>query len=295
VRLLAAVPLIGLTTSALAHGEVGTAPRGAEPSLVHGPTVHLDAKHRLTLLPGSQLYPRYLANPREPMMKALTVHVIHSDTPQTGSFLYEFTVGGNYGLVRLHSEREPERGLQLNAHAGVLNQFDPTESLDGIGWDGYFGLSATLRAFDELAAKLAYQHDSAHLDDEYIEKTGRRRINYTREEVVLGMMVDPSEHARVYTEVGYAFHLGNDELKPWRTESGLELRFHRLYAAVDLTFWEELNFRPTTTVQLGLLYERKGTGRRYGVFGQYEHGRSKLGEFYRDQTETIGCGWWLDF
>jgi len=295
VRLLVAVPIIGLTTSAVAYGEVDANAHRAEPSLVHGPTVDLGAKRQLTLLPGAELYPRYLADPRQPMMKAVAVHVLHGDTPQVGDFLYEFMVGGSYGLLRLHSEQEPEKGLQLSAHAGVLSQFDPTASLDGIGWDGYFGLSATLRAFDELAFKLAYQHDSSHIMDEYVEKTGRLRIDYTREEVVLGMMVDPSEHVRVYTEVGYAFHLGAEDAMPWRTESGVELRFRFLYAAVDLTFWEESGFRPTTTAQLGLLYERQGTGRRYGVFAQYERGRSKLGEFYKDQTETIGAGWWLDF
>jgi hypothetical protein len=283
------VVLAMLAKHALAHGEPAS-----EPSRVHGPSVPIDETQTLTFLPGSQLYPRYLADPRQPVMKALLVHVIETDTPGTRSPLYEFTLGGSYGIFRVHPEDEPEHGLQFGAHAGFIAQFDPKVRYDGIGWDGYYGVGLTHRAFDELATKLAYQHASAHISDEYVLKTGRKRVNYTREEVVLGIMVDPSRHARVYSEIAYAFHLGANELEPWRTELGLELRFRGLYAAVDITYWEEQSFRPTTTAQLGFLYERLGTGRRYGIFGQYERGRSKYGEFYRDRNQTIGGGYFVD-
>ena len=113
MRWLLGLSLVVLTTSALAHGEVGDEPCRTEASLVHGPTLPLGGDRELTLLPGSRLYPRYLADPRQPMMKAMAVHVIHSDTLETGDFLYEFTLGGSYGLARLHSAREPEHGLEL--------------------------------------------------------------------------------------------------------------------------------------------------------------------------------------
>jgi hypothetical protein len=228
------------------------------------------------------------------MMKAMAVHVLRTDTLEAGSPLFEFSLGGSYGLLRLHPEEEAEHGLQLGLHAGIVAAFDPGAGYDGIGWDGYYGLGATYRLADTLAAKLAYQHDSAHLGDEYVAKTGRARLGYKRDEVVLGVMVDPSRHVRVYTELGRAFHLGSPELAPWRAQSGIELRFRIFYAALDLSFSEELGFRPTATAQLGLLYERRGTGRRYGLFAQYEHGRSKYGEFFRDRSETLGGGWWVD-
>lgn len=245
-------------------------------------------------MPGTKLYPRYLADPRQPMMKAMAVHVLRTDTPQTGSPLFEFALGASYGLLRLHPEREPEHGLELGLHAGIITAFDPGAGYDGIGWDGYYGLGAAHRLSDTFAVKLAYQHDSAHLVDEYVAKTGRRRLGYTRDEVVLGVMIDPSKHVRVYTELGHAFHLGSSELAPFRTQAGIELRYRLLYLALDLAFWEELGFRPTATAQLGLMYERRGTGRRYGLFAQYERGRSKYGEFFRDRSETLGGGWWLD-
>jgi hypothetical protein len=278
----------------LDRGTSAAASGPSQRSHVHGPTVPLGDENELTFLPGSHLYPRYLADPRAPVMRGQIVRVMESDTPQAGSPLYEFALGSSYGLLRLHPGREPEHGVELGLHAGLVVQFDPGAAYDGIGWDGFYGLGATSRLSDEFAAKLAYQHQSGHIVDEYVLKTGRQRIGYTREEVVLGMMVDPSNHLRVYTELGYAFHLGADELAPFRTESGVEFRYHVSYAAVDLTFWEEENFRPTMTVQVGLVYERSGIGRRYGIFGQYERGRSKFGEFYQDRVETLSAGWWLD-
>jgi hypothetical protein len=228
------------------------------------------------------------------MMRGQILGVLESDTPEAGSPLYEFALGASYGLFRLHPARAPEHGVELALHAGLIVQFDPGAAYDGIGWDGFYGLAARSRWSDEFAVKLAYQHQSSHLVDEYVLKTGRKRIGYTREELVLGVMVDPSKHVRVYTEVAHAFHLGAEELAPWRSESGVELRYRFAYAAVDFTFWEEGNFRPTATVQWGLVYERPGIGRRYGIFGQYERGRSKFGEFYRDRTEALSAGWWLD-
>jgi hypothetical protein len=269
-------------------------PADGEPSLVHGPTVSVGQVRRLTFLPGSQLYPRYLADPRQPMFKALALHVISTETPETHNPIFEFSIGASYGLVRLHPADEPELGWQLGIHMGFLAQFDPRAAYDGIGWDGYYGLSLAQRPMEEVAVRLAVQHDSAHIIDEYVRKTGRQRLGYTREEIALGVMVDPSKHVRVYGEAAYATHLGSEELAPWRSQGGLELRYRGVYAAADLTIWQEQRFRPTTTLQIGLMVERKGTGRRYGIFGQYEHGRSKLGEFYRDQQQTIGGGWWLD-
>jgi hypothetical protein len=293
------VTIAGLAETGGGGMASGTA-TAAEPSgrserpRVHGPTVPLGGTYELTLLPGSHLYPRYLADPRQPMMRAQIVGVLENDTPQTGSPLYEFALGASYALLRLHPAGEPEHGVELGLHAGLIVQFDPGAAYDGIGWDGFYGLGTTSRMSDEFAVKLAYQHQSSHIVDEYLLKTGRRRIRYTREELVLGVMVDPSKHVRVYTELAYAFHLGAAELAPWRTESGVEFRYRFAYAAVDFTFWDEGNFRPTTTVQGGLIYERPGVGRRYGIFGQYERGRSKFGEFYQDRFEAFSAGWWLD-
>jgi hypothetical protein len=260
----------------------------------HGPTVAVGSDHRLQALPATDFYPRYLADPRQPTMKAFALSVLETDTPETDSPLLEFTLGGRIKLLRLHPTRHPERGLQLSVEGGFISRFDPRANLDQIGWDGYYAFNLAYRPFEGLAIKLAEQHDSAHISDEYIAKTGRKRITYTREELALGVMVRAVPPLRVYSELGYAVRLGNPELRRFRAQGGLELDLGFPYFAADATFWQELGWWPTITAQLGLKVELPALSRRYGVAAQYENGRSLLGEFYRDRNRTLGVGVWID-
>lgn len=204
-------------------------------------------------------------------------------------------MGGRVKLFTWHPVGHPELGVQLSIHMAFLGRFDPDNHYDAIGWDGYFGSMLAFRPVDWLGLKFAHQHDSAHVADEYIQRTGRRRIVYTREELALGAMADVLPFLRPYVEAGYAIHLGPaDGLKHWRLQSGLELDFGLPYAAVDANIWQEQRYRPTITAQLGIKVEQKDTGRRYGLAAQFENGRSVLGEFYRDQNRTVGAGFWFD-
>ncbi len=261
----------------------------------HGPTYPVTAGTRLQTFPGSSFYPRYLADPRQPMMKGLLLHVLKSETPAQSSMLMEFTMGGRAKLLRWHPAHDPELGAQLSIHSAFLGRFDPHNHYDAIGWDGYFGAMLAVRPVHGLGLKLAHQHDSAHVADEYIQRTGRRRITYTRDELALGVMYDALAPLRAYVEAGYALHLGTaDGLRRWRTQAGLELDWGLLYAAADACFWQEQRWRPTFTAQFGVKSQQAATGRRYGIALQFENGRSILGEFFRDQNRTVGSGFWFD-
>ncbi len=287
---------MGLTLGLVFLGSVARAtPASALPPKTTGPTLALGADYRLQTLPATNLYPRYLADPRQPTMKAFVLSVLESDTPATHSPLYEFTLGGRVKLLRLHRDGDPERGAQFHVEGGFISRFDPKANLDQIGWDGYYGFHFTFRPTKKLAVKLAEQHDSAHISDEYIAKTGRRRITYTREELALGVMVQAVKPLRVYSEVGYAIRLGNPSLlRRFRAQAGVELEVGHAYFAADSTFWQELDWLPTLTAELGLKYEIPALSRRYGVAIQYENGRSLLGEFYRDRNRTFGAGVFID-
>lgn len=249
----------------------------------------------LVLFPGDNLYPRYLADPRQPMMKGLVLHMLRSDTPEHGNPLMEFTMGGRVKLLRWHPAHDPDLGVELSLHMAFLGRFDPDNKYDLIGWDGYFGSMIAFRPIESLGLKVAHQHDSAHVGDEYMQRTGRRRITYTREEIAIGAMYDGVYPLRPYVEAGYAVHLGPaDGLRVWRTQAGLEIDLGLPYAAVDATFWQELRWRPTVTAQVGVKFDQPDSGRRYGLALQFESGRSVLGEFYEDQNRTIGGGFWFD-
>jgi hypothetical protein len=283
--------------STIAHAE--TTDTEAEPPLepskaTHGPTYPVGATLRLQTFPSTNFYPRYLADPRQSMMKAAVLHVLKSDTPDAGNPLLEFTMGGRVRLLQLHSGDNSDRGVQLSVEAAFIGRFDPDNHYDSIGWNGYYGARFSFKPTAWLALKLAEQHDSGHIGDEYMRRTGRKRLTYTREELAVGAIFSLPVPIRLYTEAGYAFHLGDDTMRRWRGQTGVEAELGVAYAALDATFWQELKWRPTFTAQLGVKADIPEVGRRYGLAAQFENGRSLLGEFYRDRNRTIGGVFWVD-
>jgi len=102
-------------------------------------------------------------------------------------------------------------------------QFDPGNGLDNIGWDGRYGIFGVWDWNDKVVARIGYRHLSAHLGDEYIEATGRRRINYTRDDLALGLGFFFSEHILIYVEPSWAWSMGNqDRQKRWAAEGGVQ-------------------------------------------------------------------------
>jgi hypothetical protein len=110
-----------------------------------------------------------------------------------------------------------------------------------VGWDGNYGLTVTTASSSPLAWKFGLQHVSSHIGDEYVARTGRERLNYTREELNVGAAWRWSPNWRAYGETGVAYYRGDPVLKPWRIQSGVEyesrlgLCSHRFacYAAAD--------------------------------------------------------------
>lgn len=270
----------------------------------HGVAFSLGDKWCGVISPGSDLYPVYIANPIRPTMAINWVKVSDSEIAETGDTRYTLRMGGRVNFLRVHPAGEPDRGFQLDAEAAFLGQFDADYSLDNIGWDGIWGVLLTWANGTGFAAKLATQHDSSHVGDEYAERTGRKRINYTRGEVALGLSLAFLSHWRVYGEAGYAYDMRNEELqKPWRVEGGLEFEDpHQFwkgrlgyYTAIDVTAYEELGWERDITIQAGLLLPVTGLVRTYRFGVEYRDGRSIIGEFFQDKETYWALGLWVDW
>jgi len=112
-----------------------------------------------------------------------------------------------------------------------------------------YGIDLTWRNADGYALKFGLNHDSSHVGDEFAERTGIRRVDYTRQEYVLGLSFPIWLDFRGYGEAGWAFDLRNEDLQEkWRGQAGLEyvntdcLWGGRMgfYAALYLTAYEEI-------------------------------------------------------
>ena len=270
----------------------------------HGISFSLGESWRGVISPGGSLYPVYIANPIRPTMAFNRVTVSDADIAQAGDTRYTLRMGGPVNLIRAHPAGEPEQGFQADVEAAFLGQFDADHSLDNIGWDGIWALALTWANGAGLAAKLATQHDSSHVGDEYAERTGRKRINYTRAEVVFGLSLGFLTNWRVYGEAGYAYDRRNLELqKPWRLEGGLEFEDARrfwggrlgYYAAIDVTMYQESDWRSDITIQTGFVLPVSGLVRTYRLGVEYRDGRSIIGEFFQDKETSWALGLWVDW
>jgi hypothetical protein len=253
--------------------------------------------------PGTLLYPPYIANPIRPMMAVNVVLVNNNDIFDSGDGRYNIRLGARVGFFRFHPAGDSSKGYQIDLEGGFLGVFDSDNSLDNIGWDGVYGAVFAWSNGEGFAAKLAIQHDSSHVGDEYAERTGRQRINYTRQEYAFGLSLAGFEHWRIYGEAGWAFDIRNEELQDkWRVEGGLEFedpdRFRNgklgYYAAVDVMSYEESDWKAEVTVQAGLVLPVTNPDRTWRFGLEYRKGRSVIGEFFQSRESYIAFGLWID-
>jgi len=252
-------------------------------------------------IPRTDLYPRYVADPRRPRFHIGVGPVLDTGIDETGGSRITIMAGGRFNFVRLHPDGDPEHGFQFDAEVGLAPHFDASNSLDNIGWDGFFGFGLAWKPLDTIALRLAANHDSAHLGDEYVESTGRERIGYTREEFALGISWMPVERLRLYGEVGLAYSMGApDVMKRGRLQTGIEYETDPIflggsfYAALDAVFWEENGWEPSVTIQTGLKWRIDALDRYYRIGLQYYDGRSLMGEFFLERERSITLGLWFD-
>lgn len=262
------------------------------------PTFPLDDGRSLALFPLDDVFPRPLADPHRAGFGLAAVHVTGKDIPATGDDRFALKVGGRFGLLRLQTAA---RTWQLNVEGGFNGQFDIDHSEDNIGWDGLYGVTVTTVLRPDLALRFGALHNSAHVGDEYIEQTGRLRLNYTREEAVAGLSWQIDGRWRTYGEIGHAYDLRNKPLQaPGRAQAGLEYQAPTpwwggqlgWYAAVDTSAMEERDWRVDTGVNMGFVI--RASERRWRLGLEYYDGRPAMGEFFQHTERYVALGVWLD-
>lgn len=256
-----------------------------------------EAAAKTVLFPDDDVFPVYVADPQRPGNAAMAhfytkTHIAESSSERTG-----LKAGGHFGVVRFD---RPARSWQISIDAGMDAMFDAQEKLDVIGWDGNYGFTCTTAGRGPFSFRFGILHLSAHVGDEYMERTGRERIDYTREEVVLGTRYRLAPRVSAYFEAGVAYKELTEEQKPWRLQGGLEWEGtpHLLgghfawYGALDLQAFEERDWRVDFAVQGGVASRGHGRVWRFGV--EYYNGRAPLGEFFQDTEARVTVGMWLD-
>jgi len=243
--------------------------------------------------PEGRLYPESVADVRRSTSSASYLAVERSDVPDSGDRIFLLAVGGRFGLLRRQPQGNPERGLQLDLEAGFRGEFDITEGYDNIGWDGVYGLIGSWRPRPHLALLLGAHHISAHLGDEYVERTGRERLGYTRGEARAAAAWRARPGLWLYGEGGWGYDLRLENLQePGRAQLGLTWDSAReaagpgWFAALDVGAFEERDWQAGLSASAGIRFRRAERVWRLGV--HLYDGPVPLGELFLHDQRWIG-------
>lgn len=250
------------------------------------------------LFPHQTVYPIYIADPLRPTFNAQIQSYAQSSITNTGDHRFDLKLGANLPLYETEWHKQTWQWVLLG---GFHGQFDNDHEQDNIGWDGIYGLSLTTRLNRYLACRIGIKHISAHIGDELIERTGRIRIGYTRQELRAGLAWSPDTRMVLYSEAGYAYDQRNEAIQqPWRVQAGAQYQspakyWHQQihwYSAVDLSAYQENNWDINTTVQAGFGTRSQTQNWRLGL--EFYNGRAQLGEFFQDHERYLSLGIWFD-
>jgi hypothetical protein len=251
----------------------------------------------MQLLPNGLIYRSYLAGTREPRLASVWSH-------QSGlGEVWNAALGARVGLLRFGTDNDLRpTGFQLDFEGAVFPRLDPwADSNPLIASDFRAGFWMTYGS-GPWHVKVGYYHTSAHLGDEFLlANPGFPRINYVRDEALVGVGYYWADDVRLYAEAGYALGIDGGA-EPWEFQFGAEYspianRGWRgaPFAAANVNLREEIQFSGNLVTQLGWQWLNVNNGRRFRVGVQYFVGKSDDYEFFRRHESRIGGGTWFDF
>lgn len=251
--------------------------------------------------PVEHLYPTYIADPYEPSFKSQLRTYKESNIPQTGSLRLDLMVGAPLILYENIDPDNPRRGWQVIFLGGLRGEFDGDNKMDNVAWEGIYGLQGVFSYHKDIAWHFGTKHYSSHVGDEYIERTGRTRIKYTREELRAGLSWIFQDHYTLYSDIAYAFSLRNAGLQDHgRVQIGLQYEKPAVfmdgrvgwYSALDISAYEEDDWGSNIAFQAG--FDLPIHNRRWRLGIEYYDGRSQYGEFFQNKEKYAGIGIWMN-
>ena len=251
----------------------------------------------LQVMPLGLMYRSYLAGAKEPRFASFW------STDRNLGKIMDTALGGRLGVLRYGTQDavHPE-GWQVDLEGGVQTRLDPyANSSPLIAADFRVGIPITW-AKGRCQFKTGYYHVSAHLGDEYLLlNPGTRRLNYTRDAIMLGVGYFCTERLRLYAETAYAIS-SNDGAEPWEFQFGIDWApahdtglWGAPFAAINGHLREEVDFGGNLVVQTGWAWRRFPRGSLFRIGIEYFNGQSDQYEFYDRSEQRFGWGLWADY
>ena len=254
-----------------------------------------DGSYIWQVMPQGLIYRSYLAGAKESRFRS-----VWNDERNQGD-IWDITLGGNVGLLRYGTRGNvrPE-GWQLGIEGAGLVRLDIDENRDVDAADYRFGVPMTWG--DSIyQVKFAYYHLSSHVGDEFLLKhPGFNRLNYSRDVLVLGNSLYPTDNWRVYGEMGYAVDC--DVCDPWEFQFGLDWSplgrtggSGAPFAAVNGHLREEVDFGGNFVAQTGWCWRRSPASGLYRLGVEYYNGKDDQFSFFDQSVQKVGAAMWYDY
>jgi Protein of unknown function (DUF1207) len=248
----------------------------------------------LGFMPRGELFTALIADPRWPHFSAAYHYYVDDpDFKNIGAVSF----GETFAVYR---GRVGQSWWELGLQAGVFAVFDlDAPSSDLINSDYFVAATAAYRYRDfSVLARLF--HQSSHLGDEFLlRQTNLERVNLSYEGVDMRLSYEfLNEALRLYVGAGYLFNRTPDDLDPWSTQAGFEVRSPwpgpqagwRPIAAVDVQNREENRWATDISVRAGVEFSGVLAPRTLQVLIEYFTGHSPNGQFYRNTVDYVGLG-----
>jgi hypothetical protein len=260
-----------------------------------GPAIQAEAAPAgVEFLPRGALFAPLIADPRWPHFSISYQRV--PDDPQLRN-VGAVSLGETFSLLRGPA---PLAGAwELGLQAGVFSIFDvDAASFDLVNADYMVALPLSYRRGD-LSVLARVLHQSSHLGDEFLLRNRVERVNLSFEAVDLRLSYDVASWLRVYAGGAYLFRYDPEDLAPWSSQYGVEVRSPwtlfggavRPVAGLDVQQREQNDWSADVSLRAGVQFESLPIlNRKLQLLFEYFDGHSPNGQFYRDRIQYFGIG-----
>ncbi|MFA6093911.1 MAG: DUF1207 domain-containing protein [Elusimicrobiota bacterium] len=241
-----------------------------------------------------RIFERLLADPRQ---VETSLHYYRHE----GFDLSDVALGNGWGMFRWDMG---DWRLQWNVEGMAYARFRLGGGINEFQTIDFFANSPFEVRRGKFSARTALYHESSHLGDDYIRRTGDQGFRYSLEGLRLIAAIEPHPLTRVYGGGSAVLHSvpGNQE---GSLQAGFEARtdvFHQntehpwcLYLAQDVQWSGRVAWNPTSKTELGLRMARRGLVRALRWHAGYLTGHSYFGQFFAQKEHYFDLGVSFDF
>lgn len=243
---------------------------------------------RLKLFPAAnEVFPRLLADPRQVQLSA-------SYYRHGGRDVSDIGLGHSWGLGRWRGGPQQSMLWELDVEGMAYSRFhvkggvNEFETVDFIA-----NLPLTMRRGD-VSFKGTLFHESSHLGDDHIRRTGRTGFRYSTEGLRLLAALEPHRMVRAYGGGSYLFH-AVPVMKKGTVQAGAELMSDdlgwtkrlpiRAFVGQDVQWRQRVGWNPDSRTVAGLKFAVKDGTRALRVQLGHFTGHSPFSQFFREREQ----------